>query len=388
MRKQIIVGLIATISTIAQAEVKPTYDDVEVGEVWTLSGEPIMLHLDIYKPEYVDGPTPVVLWIHGGAWRHGSYNDGIPAQMNALLEQGVSVASVQYRLSDQAPFPAQIEDVKGAVRFLRANAQQFGINPMRVAAFGISAGGHLAALLGTSGGMKSLEGSSGGNLDQSSRVMAVVDYFGPTDFLAFQADATDPPGLKFDASSEKSDLSKLFDFTKPGQGMAQLVKHADDKDWEFAPVVDLVRLASPITHVTPDDATMFIAHGAADVTVPLKQSQRLRDALLASGVITIYMESNTGGHGALGEDIDRNAIRFLLDALKLKPGDATRDGVVNELDLKIVAQHYDVENQGWGHGDFNNDGKVDFSDLLLVSQNYEGAPGHTFDDDWNKARQQ
>ena len=388
MRNQIIVGLFAIIGTIAHADVKPAFDDVEIGDVWTLSDQPITLHMDIYKPEHADKPTPVVLWIHGGAWRHGSYNDGIPAQLNALLEQGIAVASVQYRLSDQAPFPAQIEDVKGAVRFVRANAEQFGINPTRVAAFGVSAGGHLAALLGTSGGVKSLEGSSGGNLEQSSRVMAVVDYFGPTDFLTFQSDATDPPGLKFDATSEKSDLSKLFDFIKSGQGMAQIVAHADDKDWEYAPFVDLARLASPITHVTPDDAPMFIAHGAADTVVPLKQSHRLRDALGTRGVMTIYMESKEGGHGLLGDDIDQSAIRFLVDSLKLKSGDATRDGVVNEFDLKVVAQNYDRLNQGWSQGDFNNDGKVDFADLLLVSQNYEGAPGHSFDEDWNNARQQ
>ncbi|HQY87096.1 MAG TPA: alpha/beta fold hydrolase [Tepidisphaeraceae bacterium] len=388
MRKEIFCATMLAWSAFAHAELEPTFDDVVVGEVSTTAGGPLTLHMDIYKANNVDTPTPVVLWIHGGGWTQGSYNDRIPEMLQPLLDQGVSVASVQYRFSSHAPFPAQIHDVKGAVRFLRAHADEYDINPLRIAVAGASAGGHLAALLSTSGGVQTLEGASGGNLDQSSRVMAVVDYFGPTDFFTFRSDVTDPPGLLIDSTSEKSMLSMLLGFDKPGQGIGLLTQHADDPKWEFASFVELARMANPITHITPDDPPTFIAHGTADNIVPLKQSQRLRDALMAKGVASQYMEAQDAGHGALGVSVDESAMRFLLDALKLKAGDATRDGVVNETDLMIVAQNYDQPNRGWNQGDFNSDGKVDFADLLLVSQNYEGEPGHTFENDWKKARGQ
>src|SRR5262249_6997950 len=132
---------------------------------------------DLYLPEKADSPSPVIVWVHGGAWRGGS-KENCPAVPFAA--RGYAVASINYRLSQHATFPAQIEDCKAAVRWLRANANKFRRAPDRFGAGGASAGGPLVALLGTAGDAKELEGK-GGHLDRPSRVQAVVDWFGPTD---------------------------------------------------------------------------------------------------------------------------------------------------------------------------------------------------------------
>ncbi len=139
-----------------------------------------VLTLDLYRPEEVSGSLPVIVWVHGGGWRRGR-KEKCPAV--ALVQDGFAVASINYRLTSTAPFPAQIEDCKAAVRWLRANASTYHLDPDRVGVWGHSAGGHLAALLGTSGGVPELEGS-GDNMQYSSRVQAVCDSAGPADLLA------------------------------------------------------------------------------------------------------------------------------------------------------------------------------------------------------------
>jgi acetyl esterase/lipase len=148
--------------------------------------------LDLYLPGAA-GPLPLIVWIHGGAFRMGSKQDRIPAEM---LEQGYAIASLNYRLSQHALFPAQIEDCKAAVRWLRAHADTYGIDPSRFASWGESAGGHLAAMLGTAGHERSLD--VGEYLEHSSRVQAVLDFFGPTDFLQMDAQRL-PEGMVHDA---------------------------------------------------------------------------------------------------------------------------------------------------------------------------------------------
>ena len=134
--------------------------------------------LDLYLPEADKSARPLVIWVHGGGWNSGS-KDGCTARW--LVEYGYAVASINYRLSTHAIYPAQIEDCKSAIRFLRAHASEYGIKPDRIGAWGASAGGHLVALLGTTGDIRDFD--TGTNLDQSSKVQCVVDWFGPTDFL-------------------------------------------------------------------------------------------------------------------------------------------------------------------------------------------------------------
>jgi len=204
------------------------------------------LKLDLYLPRQRGGP--LVVWIHGGGWRGGS-KDRCPVTW--LTDHGYAVASIAYRLTDKATFPAQIHDCKGAVRWLRAHADEYGYSVERVAVAGSSAGGHLAALLGTSGGVPELEGDVGGNGEQSSRVDAVVDYFGPTDFILR---SQNQPSR---ANVEGSPVNLLL-----GGGADQQV--------------ELARLASPVTHVTADDPPFLVLHGDRDKTVFLDQSQRIQ----------------------------------------------------------------------------------------------------------------
>jgi acetyl esterase/lipase len=171
----------------------PTVNDLVYATVTNDNGSQATLRFDLWKSTNTDERAPLLIWVHGGAWLGGSYN-GPPQGLQQLLQAGFAVASVQYRFSSAAIFPAQIHDVKGAVRFLRAHADEYNLDPTRFAAWGSSSGGHLATLLATSGGVAEAEGTVGGNLEHSSRIQAAVDYFGPTDLLQMNLDVTTPPG--------------------------------------------------------------------------------------------------------------------------------------------------------------------------------------------------
>jgi acetyl esterase/lipase len=221
--------------------------------------------LDLYLPERTDGPLPVVVWIHGGGWRGGN-KEGCPAL--SFVDKGYAVASINYRLSQHALFPAQIEDCKAVIRWLRANAKKYHLDPNHIGVWGASAGGHLAALLGTAGGAKHLEGK-GGNLDQSSRVQAVVDWFGPSD-LAMMGEQDKQLG---------SPIALLIGTT---------VTENRDK----------ARKASPISYVGKDAAPFLIMHGDKDNIVPLAQSEALAEALKKAGVEVTLRVIKGSGHGS------------------------------------------------------------------------------------------
>ena len=234
--------------------------------------------LDVYRrKDGPAGPRPAVVWIHGGAWFLG---DKWPCRALPLIDDGFVVVSLDYRLSSAAPYPAQIQDCKGAVRFLRAHAEQFHLDPDRIGVWGESAGGHLAALLGTSGGNAALEGTVGGNPDQSSRVQAVCDWFGPTDLTRFEAEADaahHPPG-RWDQF-----IINAFFGGDPHQHM------------------DLVALSNPLHFLPPgrlaDVPPFLIMHGDRDRVVPIAQSELLADALQAGGVPTTFRVIAGLGHG-------------------------------------------------------------------------------------------
>jgi acetyl esterase/lipase len=200
----------------------------------------------------------------------GSKNDGVPT---AYLADGYAVASLNYRLSQHAPFPAQIEDCKAAVRWLRANAATYGLDPSRFASWGASAGGHLAAMLGTTGEVKVFD--VGENLGQSGRVQAVVDYFGPTDFLQMDAHRLPNGQIHDPADSPESQL------------IGGPIQQNKDKTTR----------ANPVSYVTSDDPPFLIVHGDSDPLVPHHQSELLAAALEKAGVpVTLYTVKG-GGHG-------------------------------------------------------------------------------------------
>jgi len=231
--------------------------------------EGVSLRLDLYVPEDPGGLVPLVLWVHGGAWRAG---DKDPTYAPTTLGEGYAIASISYRLSQEALFPAQIHDVKAAVRFLRGNADRYGLDPDRFGAWGSSAGGHLVALLGTSCGIAEAEGSLGVHLDQSSCVQAVCDFFGPTDFLVL----LDERGGRDARRSMPED---------------QLLGGPVEEN------VELATLASPVTHVDPSDPPFLIMHGSEDSTVPVEQSIAFDEVLREAGVSSTLIVVEGAGHG-------------------------------------------------------------------------------------------
>lgn len=225
--------------------------------------------LDLYLPPGA-GPWPLIVWIHGGAFRMGSKEDHVSLEM---LEQGYAIASLNYRLSQHARFPAQIEDCKAAVRWLRAHADTYGIDPSHFASWGESAGGHLAAMLGTAGHERSFE--VGEHLEYSSCVQAVLDFFGPTDFLQMDAHRL-PEGMIHNA---------------PDSPESQLVGGPIQKR-----PADVAR-ANPVTYVTPEAPPFLVVHGDHDPLVPYHQSTLLVEALRAAGVPVTFYTVVGAGHG-------------------------------------------------------------------------------------------
>jgi acetyl esterase/lipase len=244
--------LVASLCSATSSAQTPTINDLVYATVTNDDGSPATLRLDLWQNTTGSGRAPLLIWIHGGAWLAGTYNSPPPA-LQALLQSGFAVASVQYRLSGAAIFPAQIHDVKGAVRFLRSHADEYNLDPTRVSAWGSSAGGHLAALLATSGDVAEAQGTTGGNLTYSSRIQAAVDYFGPTDLLQMNADVTTPPGSIIDHDAPNSPESQLIGFDGTGEGIGVLRNNLSNPNPPFPEKAALVRLANPIEHVTPDD---------------------------------------------------------------------------------------------------------------------------------------
>ena len=229
--------------------------------------------LDLYAPKKVK-KLPLIVWIHGGAYLFGS-KEGFPVEpvpVHFLLE-GYAVASINYRLSPEAVFPVQLEDCKAAIRWLRAHSDELGIDPNRIGVWGASAGGNLAALLGTTGEVRDFE--VGENLGYSSRVQAVCDFFGPTDFHQMDANRL-PDGQIHNASD--SPESKL---------VGGPIQDNPDK----------VRRVNPITYITKSAPPFLIVHGTLDRLVPFNQSQLLAAALEAAGAPVKFHPVEGGGHG-------------------------------------------------------------------------------------------
>ncbi len=240
---------------------------VERGVVYCTDGG-VALTVDIYRPSQSgSGSVPAVLYVHGGGWEHGDARLG---GVNALIahdlnQRGILVAAVNYRLAPQNQWPAQIEDVKCAVRYLRANAQRYGINPSEIGAWGGSAGGHLVSMLGTAGRGAGFD--TGQYLEQSSSIQAVVDMFGPADLTA--------GGW---GSYATSVVQQVFGVT-PGQDSGVLAK------------------ASPVTYIQPNDPPFLIFQGVSDAVVPPSQSQELAARLQAAGDSATLVMVQNAGHG-------------------------------------------------------------------------------------------
>jgi acetyl esterase/lipase len=230
------------------------------------------LLLDLYLPADTAQP-PLLVWVHGGAWRGGSRAN---PPLGFLVDQGYAVASVDYRLSPVARFPAQVHDIKAAIRYLRARQSEHGYDAGRVAILGSSAGGHLAALVGVSNGHAELEGKVGEHANQSSHVQAIVDYYGPTNIMSILKQST-PHGL-----SVRVPALELLLGGQP----------------ENLP--ELARLASPVEHADPTDPPLLLLHGDQDPQVPINQSHELVGAYKQHGLKARLEVVYGGAHGGPG----------------------------------------------------------------------------------------
>lgn len=246
------------------------------------------MSMDILRP-ISENPLPVIVWIAGGGWRNLDKNNFMP-QLVQFAQKGYIIASIEHRLTNEAIFPSQIEDVKAAIRFLRANAKTYNIDPKRIGVWGESAGGYLAAMLGTTGNIQEFEGS-GYWQEASSKVQAAVVWYAPTDFLQFVNNREDDP----------SSREALF--------LGGSVKAHPEKAVK----------ASPLTYISADTPPFLIMHGDQDYLVPMIQSEIFYNALKDNGVsVDFYKVKGVGHftHGFSQPQIFKIVLDFFNDKLK------------------------------------------------------------------------
>ncbi|MBX7072596.1 MAG: alpha/beta hydrolase [Pirellulales bacterium] len=269
----------------ALADEPPADVELRKNVVYGKAGdEELTLHLA--RPKKIDSTLPVIVYIHGGGWRAGN-KDGHLDEIQAAAQRGYISASVGYRFAPAHIFPAQVEDVKCAIRYLRANAKELSLNPERIGAIGYSAGAHLSMMLGTMDSADGLEGS-GGSPDQSSKVQAVVAYFGPTNFnVPYPAQST--PIVEQFLGGSREEKAEAY------------------------------KRASPVTYVNEGDAPTLIFQGTKDILVPFEQAFDMVTALTKAGVPGRAELLFGVGHGWGGEQIVRTqeeALDFFDQHLK------------------------------------------------------------------------
>ena len=233
-----------------------------------LDGSERPMRLDLHLPGGDDSAKPVIVWFHGGGWAFG--NRAWPSQVAFLIREGYAIANVEYRFSQEAAFPAQIFDCKAALRFLRENADEYGLDPDRIVLAGESAGGHLALLLGLSSGAGELVEDP--ELLRDDGVAAIVDLYGPTD-------------LTLDNTVGNERLRRMY------RNFGQMFLGGT-----FEGKLDLAKRASPITYVDADDPPVLILHGTRDGMVPMEHSERLAQRLERAGVEHEFVELRNAGH--------------------------------------------------------------------------------------------
>jgi acetyl esterase/lipase len=232
--------------------------------------------LDLFLPRSPKSKLlPLIVFIHGGGWIEGNKNQGGPLLLPYVAGGEFAGASVAYRFSSDAAWPAQIHDCKAAIRWLRANASKHGIDPDRIGVWGMSAGGHLVSLLGTSGDVDDLDGEVGAHRDASSRVSCVVNYCGPTNLLTVGSNAGN-------TTKQAVDM-----FVTPLLGGPVTEK------------ADAAREASAVTYISAKDPPFLVTHGTNDELVPFDQSVRFNGALKSAGVDAVFVPVRGGGHNIL-----------------------------------------------------------------------------------------
>ena len=265
---------------LVQAQVAQQHKDVVYA---TVDGK--KLGLDIYMPAGVQTP-PLLVWVHGGAWRSGT-KERVPM---VFVEHGIATASLDFRQSTEARFPAAVHDINAAIRFLRANASEYGYRTDRIAISGASSGGHLAALVGVTNGHTALEGTVGDHPGQSSDVQAIVSYFGASNLTTILAQST-PHGLNVREPALKLLLGALPESAK-----------------------ELAELASPVFQVDRRDPPLLLLHGDQDPQMPINQAHELDGAYTQLGLdvsLDVVHGAAHGGDAFFSGDHLTRALEFL-----------------------------------------------------------------------------
>lgn len=266
--RSVLILLLFGPATLCRAEEVVTEQGVEYSRAGDVS-----LQLNISRPKS-DKLAPAILCIHGGGFRAGK-REAWDARCQKMAERGYVAATVTYRLAPQHPFPACIHDVKAAVRWLRANAGRYHIDPEHIGVVGDSAGGHLAQFLGVTDGRPEFEGS-GGAPDQSSRVTCVVNYYGPSDFTK--------------SYGKSVDAAQVLPLWLGGDLEHEHHKHV---------------MASPLNWITPSAAPTLLIHGTEDKYVAFEQAQWAYDRMKAADVEVELLKLDGAGHGFKGADAER-----------------------------------------------------------------------------------
>ncbi len=279
-------------------EVKPKAEPEKIANIKYVKDGTERQTLDLYLPKSKPGPFPLIIWIHGGSWMYGDKGENCLAARD--LSDEFAVASINYRYSTDAPFPAQVNDCKAAIRYLRANAAKYRLDPNRFGVWGSSAGGYLAAMIGTTGDstFATIEGRKKNEPVVSSKVQAVCDWCGPTNLLSAQSQSG--PDIKFKYSGPGSAVySMMFTNMHP----------------------QVLLAASPVNYVSADDPPFLIMHGDKDDAVPLAQAQELYDLLQKAGVKSQLMVLKNRGHNFdFPEFVERVRVFFVRNlADKNKP---------------------------------------------------------------------
>ncbi len=292
--------VVAWAAASARAEAPTPIEFQENVNYGTGAGEKLTLHLA--RPTHSSEPAPGLVWIHGGGWMGGDKNF-FKSMVRKSAEAGYVSVTVGYRFAPKHTFPAQVEDVKCAVRWMRAHAGELGLDPERIGAVGMSAGAHLAMMLGTMDSSDGLEGD-GGWTDQSSKVQAVVSYFGPVNLGILDINAS--PARKYLKEDAIRSILTAFIGGKPEEH------------------VDQLKAASPLTYVNAGDAPMLLFQGTVDDLVPYDQAFQMVSALTEVGVPGRAELIFGKGHGWFGPEFARtqDATMAFFDSVLKTPAAA------------------------------------------------------------------
>ena len=286
-RKAIGSAVALLVTTLCATAQQPATSYNKVSDITYAVVDDRELGLDIYMPRGVDDP-PLLVWIHGGRWLYRTKED---INTLALVEEGFAIASIDFRLSVDEPFPAQIHDIKAAIRFLRANAETYGYEATRSGVHGRSSGGHLTSLVGVTNGVKELEGELGDHLDVSSDVQVAVSYFGASNLTTIL------------------DQSTPFGVMLRGPALALLL------GGPMEATAELAELASPVFHVDAQDPPLLLLHGDQDPQMPINQAHELH-GVYKEHELPVHLEVIHGAKHGTPEFFDAKRTALVAEFLK------------------------------------------------------------------------